>query len=47
MKKMLVLFVCCKCFVRIRAHEEKDAKVKDMRKPEGAIPAYLLDRDKI
>ena len=33
------------CF-RIKAHEEKDAEVKDGRAPDGAIPAYLLDREK-
>ena len=30
----------------IKAHEEKDVEVKDLKAPEGAIPAYLLDREK-
>ena len=32
----------------IKAHEEKDAKVKDEKKKEdGAVPAYLLDRNEV
>jgi len=30
----------------IKAHEEKDVDVKDVKAPKGAIPAYLLDREK-
>ena len=30
----------------IKAHEEKDVKVKAEEVKEGAIPAYLLDREK-
>ena len=30
----------------IKAHEEKDAKLKDTEEaPKGAVPAYLLDRE--
>ena len=32
----------------IKAHEEKDATVKQEKKPdEGAVPAYLLDRNEV
>ena len=32
----------------IKAHEEKDATVEDTKqKEEGAIPAYLLDRNEV
>ncbi|CAI2377114.1 unnamed protein product [Moneuplotes crassus] len=31
----------------IKAHEEKDATVKDKQKTDGAIPAYLMDRDEV
>ena len=32
----------------IKAHEEKDAQVKQPKKTEeGAIPAYLLDRNEV
>lgn len=30
----------------INAHEEKDTKVKADEVKEGAVPAYLLDREK-
>ena len=30
----------------IRAHEEKDIDIKDTKTPKGAIPTYLLDREK-
>jgi ribosome biogenesis protein NSA2 len=30
----------------IKAHEEKDAEVKAEEVKEGALPAYLLDREK-
>ena len=29
----------------IKAHEEKDAKLKDTEPEKGAVPAYLLDRE--
>lgn len=32
---------------RIKAHEEKDATVKEKQKTDGAIPAYLMDRDEV
>ena len=31
----------------IKAHEEKDATVKEKDKTDGAIPAYLMDRDEV
>ena len=31
----------------IKAHEEKDATVKEKEKTDGAIPAYLMDRDEV
>ncbi|CEM06422.1 unnamed protein product [Vitrella brassicaformis CCMP3155] len=31
----------------LKMHEEKDAKQKEEKVPEGAIPAYLLDRENI
>lgn len=29
----------------LKMHEKKDTKQKDEKTPEGAIPAYLLDRE--
>jgi ribosome biogenesis protein NSA2 len=31
----------------IKAHEEKDATVKEKKTTDGAIPAYLMDRDEV
>lgn len=31
----------------IKAHEEKDATVKEKQNTDGAIPAYLMDRDEV
>lgn len=31
----------------IKAHEEKDATVKEKETTDGAIPAYLMDRDEV
>ena len=32
----------------IKAHEQKDATVKDQKeKVDGAVPAYLLDRNEV
>ena len=36
------------CKKRIKAHEEKEATVKDEKeKTDGAVPAYLLDRNEV
>ena len=32
---------------KIKAHEEKDAAVKDEAKSDGAIPTYLMERDEV
>ena len=32
---------------KIKAHEEKDALVKDEAKTDGAIPTYLMDREEV
>ena len=32
---------------KIKAHEEKDATIKDELKSDGALPAYLLDREEV
>ena len=32
---------------RVKAHEERDAAVKDEAKPEGAIPTYLMEREEV
>jgi ribosome biogenesis protein NSA2 len=33
---------------KIKAHEEKQAKVQEeVKRPEGAVPAYLLDRNEV
>ena len=32
---------------KIKAHEEKDALVKDEAKHDGAIPTYLMDREEV
>ena len=32
---------------KIKAHEEKDAIVKDEAKTDGAIPTYLMDREEV
>ena len=32
---------------KIKAHEEKDAMVKDETKHDGAIPTYLMDREEV
>ena len=32
---------------KIKAHEERDAAVKDEAKPDGAIPAYLMEREEV